>query len=67
MDFRAKFLDRANTLDFDEPPSLLLTPTLSKGRGNLDEETGNCRTASSPVFGVARRKRRQGAGAAFAD
>ena len=37
--FSRKVLDRANTLDFDEPPTLLLTPTLSKGRGNLDEET----------------------------
>ena len=35
--FSRKVLDRANTLDFDEPPTLLLTPA-SKGRGDLNED-----------------------------
>ncbi len=42
--FSRKVLDRANTLDFDEPPALLLTPALSKGRTSVDEET-----AASPA------------------
>ena len=36
--FSRKVLDRANTLDFDEPPTLLLTPA-SKGSGNINEDT----------------------------
>ncbi len=38
--FSRKVLDRANTLDFDESPSLLLTP-VSKGRSGPDEETAS--------------------------
>ncbi len=37
--FSRKVLDRANTLDFDETPALLLTPVTSKGRVSLDEDT----------------------------
>ena len=37
--FSRKVLDRANTLDFDEPPTLLLTPALSKGQTSLSDET----------------------------
>lgn len=36
--FSRKVLDRANTLDFDELPALLLAPALSKGRASLDED-----------------------------
>lgn len=36
--FSRKVLDRANTLDFDEPPTLLLTPA-SKGRESIGEDT----------------------------
>ncbi len=36
--FSRKVLDRANTLDFDEPPTLLLTPA-AKGREGIGEDT----------------------------
>ena len=52
--FSRKVLDRANTLDFDEPPALGLTPTLSKGRASLDEDTAATAAQRQALFLAAR-------------
>ena len=52
--FSRKVLDRANTLDFDEPPSLLLTPTLSKGQGSLGEDTATTAVQRQALFLASR-------------
>lgn len=52
--FSRKVLDRANTLDFDESPALLLTPALSKGRSGLDEETAATAVQRQALFLASR-------------
>ncbi len=50
--FSRKVLDRANTLDFDDPPALLLTPALAKGRASLDEDAATAAQRQALFLGA---------------
>lgn len=52
--FSRKVLDRANTFDFDEPPTLTQTPVLAKGRTSLDEDTAASAAQRQALFLGAR-------------